>query len=418
MLNSSLSKFIPGQSFMLIRLCYAFMIALLPYSLNGQERTEDTIRSLTMEETVMLALDNNINIKNAKLESQNAAYDGVAFKLKPFQAEYHRGQIHSPLIDQTLEVYQNLGSPLQSYYTKKQSDYSKEVKEEELEIIKAETEKEVKRTYFKWVYLYNKKQILQERLDVYKELERISEVRQTMGNSGELAEISAQSMFHKAKRDLKKLRNQISIIENELKIQLNTRHHILPATDTLLLYEINQTKSNQKDIVNNRYQKLYEDKIRASEYEIKVQKAKYLPELSAGYFWQEIENKGGFDGWMLGISIPVSFKSQKADVEKAKVNKVIAENNLNYQKQKQETTVKNLVQRLNSYKEDIIFYHESGLKESENILSYAQEQLINEEIEIQEYVDLHNRAYIIKQDYLKAVKNYNQTAVQLEFYLK
>lgn len=418
MLNSKQSQFIPIQSFMLIRLCYALLIAMLPYSLNGQERTEDTIRSLTMEEAVMLALDNNINIRNAKLESQKETYGRAAINFKPLQAEYHRGQIHSLLDDQAFEISQNFGSPLQSYYKNKQSEYSKRVKEEELEIIKAETEKEVKRTYFEWVYLYNKKHILQERLDVYKELERISEVRQKMGASDELAGLSAQRMFHQAKRDLKKLRNQISIVENELKLQLNTRHHVLPATDTLRLYEIKQPEPNKKNIVNNRYQKLYEDKIHANKYEIKAQKAKYLPELSAGYFWQEIENKGGFDGWMLGISIPINFQSQKANVEKAKVDKAITENNLSYQQQKQETTVKNLVHRLNSYKEDIIFYHESGLKESENILLYAQEHFINEEIENQEYIDLLKRAYSIKKEYLKAVKNYNQTAVQLEFYLK
>lgn len=120
---------------------------------------------------------------------------------------------------------------------------------------------------------------------------------------------------------------------------------------------------------------------------------------------------------MLGISVPLWYQSKKAAVQKAKVNKAIAENNLVHKKNKQQTTVKNLVHELNSYKEDIIYFHESALNEFEELLSIAQEQYEKEEITYDNYIDLLKKAYEIKTQYLETVKNYNQTAVKLEFYV-
>ena len=57
--------------------------------------------------------------------------------------------------------------------------------------------------------------------------------------------------------------------------------------------------------------KLQEQFITVSENEYKLEKAKFLPDLSAGYFNQQIEGVKNFTGFQVGIKIPLFFWSQK-----------------------------------------------------------------------------------------------------------
>lgn len=196
--------FIPGIIAWLIRPVFLIML-ILPLLAEGQIIKEDTIRSLTIEDAVSLALDNNIEIKNTALERKKTEYNkGSSIQIKPIRAEYRRGQINSYLNDQWLEVYQNFGSPLESYYNRKKAEHEINAKEKELKLTKLEIEKETKLVYFNWIYLYNKKKIIQQQLEKYKELARVVDIREKMGESDRLSKFMAQSQFHKAKTELKK----------------------------------------------------------------------------------------------------------------------------------------------------------------------------------------------------------------------
>jgi cobalt-zinc-cadmium resistance protein CzcA len=385
----------------------------------GQQLREDTIQSLTLDDAVTIALDNNFEIKHSRLQIEKAGYQKKqAIQIKPTKAQLWQGQINCMYHDHSLEIEQNFGSPIESYYLSKKASHQEKLKEKAHELTKNMVEKETKLAYFDWIYLYHKKRLVKDLMDYYREFSRISNIQNDLGETDELIRLTAEDKFMKSKTDLKNIRSQINIAENKLKMLLNTKHSLLPVTDTLSLYKIKHQPLTGENPISTLEEEYLQEKVSVRNYEIKAQKAKFFPEIYAGYFSQQINRTGGFEGWMAGISVPLWFFPQKARVEQARIDKIIAENNYSHQLKKQETAIKNLSHKLNIHHEDIVYFYSTGLNRAELILEKAETRLAKEDIDYDKYLDYIVKAYEIKTDYLNAVKNYNKTAVKLEYYVK
>ncbi len=399
----------------------AFMLLVLPLLSNNaysQRLQEDTIKALTLEEAVSLALDNNFQIKNSRLNIKKAGLlKNEAIKINPTQANLWQGQINSVIHDYALEVEQNFGSPLESYYLSKKANHQEKLSEKAFELKKREVKKETQLAYFDWIYLHHRKKLVKELMDHYQELDRISNIRKELGETDELSRLTAEDEFFKSKIELKKIRNKISMAENNLKMLLNTKHILKPKTDTLSLYAIKHQPLRGQDPISPAEERYYQEKIAIQNLEIKAQKAKFFPQIKAGYFNQQIDNTGGFEGWMVGVCLPLWFFPQKAKVEEARIDKLIAENKLFHQMKKQETAIKNLSHQLNIHHEEIVYFYTTGLKKAELIMKTAEKKYQEEEIEYKSYLESIKKAYEIKTNYLNAVKAYNKTAVKLEYFI-
>jgi hypothetical protein len=76
----------------------------------------------------------------------------------------------------------------------------------------------------------------------------------------------------------------------------------------------------------------------------------------------------------------------------------------------------NLEFELNNYFKKLQYFNRVELGEADQLLEINRVKFENEEIDYTEYTQKAGEAFRIQLDYLETLNNYNQTAIQLEFY--
>lgn len=404
-----------GNGFFLVFFLFLF---LTPAISNGQKYQTDTVRSIDLEEAMQIAKDNNLKLKNAGLRTEQAEKNKQGLiNLKPTEINYKRGQLYSGGIDRYFEVVQGIDSPLKTVYKNKKFQHEKRMHEIDVELTKDEVLREVKLAYFDWIFLFNKEKILQKKVNLYKEFRRISKLKNDLGETALLEYTTAETQFMEAKNELNKVFNEMAIAKNNLKELLNIDHTIIPAKDTIDIYKINYKIDESGRYKSTLLRDYYDHRLKVAKQELKMSKAELFPDIRFGYFDQEINNVQGFNGWMVGVSVPLWFLPKNAEIQKAKIQTQITRNELKRQMNKQENEIKNLAHKLNTYHDQIVYYRNEALDQAERLQNMARKKYDNEDIEYYEYLESLKNAYTIKLNYLRLVRDYNKTASKLEFYI-
>jgi hypothetical protein len=76
----------------------------------------------------------------------------------------------------------------------------------------------------------------------------------------------------------------------------------------------------------------------------------------------------------------------------------------------------NLEYELNSYFKKLQYFNRVGLSKADQLLEINRAKFDNEDIDYTEYIQKADEAFLIRLDYLETLNQYNQTAIQLEFY--
>ncbi|PLX10926.1 MAG: CusA/CzcA family heavy metal efflux RND transporter [Marinilabiliales bacterium] len=392
-------------------------IVLSPLASFSQEPTD--LQTITLEQAVEYTKQNNPVLKNAALDVTSARKQkqGV-LNFEPTEFNYQNGQINSDIIDYSFEINQNFGSFLSHIQRSKLVGENIILSEKEYTIVEREIVTQTKMAYFKWLLLINHYSITQEELKLYKEFIRISSLKYELGETNLLEQTVAETEYASKKNELLKATEELIIAENSLKQLMNIDGNLVPENDSLALYQFRAGTDPQerfsKSILLDYYESLYQ----VESVKHKLEKSAYFPELSAGYFNQQIENEGGFSGWSVGIRFPLWFLPQNAKVQAAKIETEKALNTFEYQKFYLEKEIENLVIQLDQIQNDIIYYHENALKKASFLIKTATVQFEKEEIEYLEFLQSIKLAQEIKRNYFETIYNYNNTALKLEFYLK
>ncbi len=239
-----------------------------------------------------------------------------------------------------------------------------------------------------------------------------------MGESNLLEQTLAETEYAASKNSLLKITEELIIAENKLKQLMNTDGDFIPESDSLVIYQLpagtDPSARFSSSVMLNYYENLYA----IENVKYNIERSRYFPELSAGYFNQQIDQVGGFTGWSIGLKMPIWFLPQNAKVQEAKIGKEKAINIFEYQKFNLEKEIENLVIHLDQIQNDLIYYHENALKKATLLTNTAQIQFEKEEIEYLEFLQSIKAAQEIKLGYSETLYNYNITAIKLEFYIK
>jgi len=393
-----------------------FIIFLLVGTSNLFAQEKET-QKLTLEQAVEFVLTNNPTIQNASLniESANKQKQGI-LNFEPTEFSYQNGQINSDLIDHSFEINQNFGSLLTHYQTGKLVSQNINLSEKEFAIVRKEVIAQTKIAWYKWIYLINQYKIKQEKASLYKEFMRIAQLKHELGESNLLEQIFAETEYASSKNKLLKQMEQLIIAENNLKQIMNLDGDFIPESDSLILYQLPAGTNPNERFSTSVLSEYYKGVYNIENVKYNIERSRFFPEISAGYFNQQIDNIGGFTGWSVGLSMPLWFLPQNSKVLIAKIEREKAMNNYEYQKFNLEKEIENLVIQLDQLQNDLIYYHENALKKAALLKLTAQTQFEKEEIEYQEYMQSIRAAYDIELAYLETLYNYNNIAIKLEFF--
>lgn len=374
---------------------------------------------ISLNEAITFMLNNNPHAKNARLLVElSEAGKNSAFEIHPTTFTYYYGQLNTSVNDRYFKINQNFGSPLSHYYKDKINKADLNQAKTQHEITTNDLTAQVKGAWFGWVFAQNKLALIEEVLKIYEESagQFFDDSVKTTIDSSSIAALQnryadIQNRNFQASQDYK-------LATNQMKRLLFTTDNIVPADTMLEMYAINPRTSGPDKFYPATHIQLYDQHIQLKKWETGYERGKLFPEITAGYFNQQIENVKGFEGIMIGLAVPIWFFPQKTKIKQALINHNIAKNEREYHEFELELRIENLKIELDKLFVQISFFTENVLKQADQ----QEQSLLNRykinAIAPNEFFDAIHSIYSKRLEFLTIIKQYNQTAVELEFLIR
>ncbi len=161
-----------------------------------------------------------------------------------------------------------------------------------------------------------------------------------------------------------------------------------------------------------------EEKVQVADSRIKAEKTDFLPAFNLQYGLQEVNGASGFYNYQAGISIPVFSGKEHADVQTAKIEREIAEEDLRFRKEQISTEYQSALENFKKWRSSWEFYRTE-------VVPLLQEQrqgtllAFNEgAIDYTEMIQNLDNAIQSELRAIEAYKNYQFALAEIEFYLK
>ncbi|MEM1135272.1 MAG: CusA/CzcA family heavy metal efflux RND transporter [Bacteroidota bacterium] len=383
----------------------------------AQEKIERTIE---LEKAIQIAMANNPTYKNASLAIQSAkANKKGIIDFGNTVLAYQRGQINSEIrSDYMLSVDQHFGSPF-SFGTKSKL-FKQEVRLKTAEQVLAQKQlaKQVSLAFYEYKWLHYKINLLEIYLGFYAEMERIAALRFETGEENMLVTLVATSRKEEISSRLDALKADRAIALKYFNTILFSQEPYVPATTDSL----NKVRFNFEDslgsiaVINPLYQ-VYQQQFELSRQKVALAKTAYGPELSAGVFNQQLDGLRGFSGWQIGVSMPLWFLPKQAELQKAKIENLMAANRLQYQRIRLKNELGALQQQVEKYISKIKYFEQEALPRADVIVDQSDLLYKQGEIAYYEYIINLGEANRIKMDYADVLRAYNRTMIEIQYFL-
>lgn len=386
-------------------------------------------KQLTLEQAIEQGLVNNKEIANSKLEIQ-------------YQKQVKRGSIEIPKTDFTAQFGQinsyissdtNFGIsqtiPFPTLFSANASLGNALVKSSELKAVVSKNELiyRIKQTYSYLQYLYARESLLDKQDSIYQGFVKSAKARYRTGESTLLEQSTAETQLYETQNTLKENSANIMIYLSQLQALLGSNETI-----SILEKELKEQLFLEENSINkttdNPILAYTEQQLEVAEMQKKVESAKMLPDLTFGYFNQSLigspindssvdlaNSSHRFQGFHVGVAIPVFFGSYNAKIKAATINMEMAKatlqnNQINIKEQYQQA-----IQEFNKNKTSLEYYKTSGLPNANLILSKSQVAYKNGEISYSENLFNLKTANGIQENYLLVLVKYNQSISLIDY---
>ena len=374
--------------------------------------------SINLKDAIQTALQNNLKVKNEKLNSdylQKMTKTGYDIPNTGIIGEY--GQFNSNVNDIKIGISQSIKFP--TVYKRQKQLLIEEAKTGEWNeaLQRKELTKQVTSVFYEMIYLKEKEKLLLKSDSIYSEFLRKSRLRFDKGESNILEKATAENQSGQIKIQLQELQSDYKTVQLQFNYLLNTDKNFVPFTSKLKIDFIEN--SDKITIENQPSIKLKEQELNNNKAEISLEKSKKLPELIGGIYWQTFNTNTGFqDNYngvfgQFGVTLPIFNSSIKNRQKALEINSQIRENNLNIEKLKLQNQYQELLQEYKKYKEINNYYENQALKNVDLVTNAANKKFINGDINYLEWAMLINQNTEIQNNYIEVIKKSNETIINL-----
>ncbi|MGO4919623.1 CusA/CzcA family heavy metal efflux RND transporter [Maribacter spongiicola] len=388
----------------------AFIALLVSFGVSAQEP-----EGQNLDELIPLAIENNMGLKAGRLKvDESEALINSAFMFNKTHVYYEYDENNLAINNVPLKVFgvqQDFRFPTAYFSEKKVNKVKTSLVKSEYDIKRKAITRDVTRSYYEY-------QIAREKVRVYKRLDslyanfsQVAARRFELGETNYLEKITAASKQQKINLDYQQAIQHVAASYANL-LQL------IQAEDSLVISEEMNLKIEVQDInVDASPESVYyENNMQLMAAERKLEKQQLLPDISLAYFQgTNSELNDNLLGYQLGLKIPLLFTGNASRIKASKIAKeraVIESVAYKIQiKSKQEILGQQIVQIQNS----LNYYENEGAELSDEILKTANISFRNGEIDFYQYIQSLESAYDIKLGYLDKLKEYNETATDINF---
>jgi cobalt-zinc-cadmium resistance protein CzcA len=381
-------------------------------------------KNITLEESINIALQNNLKVKNEKLNADYQKKLGAsAINIPQTNLIGEYGQINSSYNDTKFGVSQSFSFPV--VYSRQKSLQNGNYKVGLLNVAlqEAELKKEVSILFYYLLYLQQKQKILLRTDSIYSAFKERADQRFEKGESNILEKSTAENLRGQIALQLSQLQVDMDIMQIQFQILLNTDSVLTPQNSSFKLSFDDNLDTNA--IVNHPMIKVFQEEIGLSSLSTKLERSKLYPDLHLGYSNMSNQGTGAddvfyssstrFSSIQFGLGLPLFFGSQKAKINSSKLQELMSENKYQIElqnfKSEYQSSFKQYQENFNAVK----YYEEIALKNANVLEDAANLQLKNGDINYLEWAMLINNSTTIQSSYLDAVKDLNNSIIQLNY---
>jgi len=385
-------------------------------------------KKINLKQAIQLALDSNLTVR-ASVYSVDVqkALKGAALDIPKTSIEGQFGQFNSYSKDNSFTVSQSFAFPTVYANQHKLASANAKSSEWELKTSQLEIATQVKQAYWQLAYLHSKQKLFIWQDSLYSGFQRAADLRLKTGETNRLEMLTARSQSMEVHNQLQQVNADMQIFNQKLQVLLNSNEPVFPA-DTILQRTDFLPDSKGSAISANPQLGLSEQQIELSRIETKLEKSKLLPDLSIGYFTQTIRGEqtvngfprtfgsaDRFTGIQAGIAVPLWFGSNVAKIKAAKLKEKVTRFNAESYSKSLSGSYNTLLGEYAKYNNSLSYYEKQAVPEADLIIDQATKSYKAGAIDYLDYIQSLSRALSIKQNYLDALNNYNQTIVSIEF---
>ena len=392
------------------------VIAILLMSLPYNAFSQNSVR-ISISKAIEIANRNNNDLKNAKFDVLIAEKDMKSkFNLGKTEFDYSNGQLNSSVNDYSISLMQNLGNPMEMFAEKKLSKTYLGMEESKFNITKKDIEYQLANTYCEYGYNYSSYILYKDFSELFKKAAEIVELRY---NNGDISVLEKNYIIDKYKL----IQWKLSDIEIEKQKSLLSFNNVI-LSDTIFIPDVEkycemQLKAEIADTANidaHPQVKYYNLQSEYYKQNISAKKSMLFPEISVGYFNQQIDNVKGFSGWQVSVAVPLWFVPEKNKISQAKVEYEQSLSNTEYVKKSFARNYENVISKYELLQKRIKYFETDGITNAEKIIEKSSKLYQIGEIEYIDYIQHINNALDMKESYLKALFEYNKTINLINYY--
>jgi cobalt-zinc-cadmium resistance protein CzcA len=379
---------------------------------------------IPLKTAIDTALKNNLTVKNEKLKSdyhRKLIKTGTNIPQTFINGTF--GQINSIYTDNQFGLTQNFNFPL--VYQKQTSLLNEEYKGTLLNVAVKEIElkRNVSQVFYNLLFILQKQKLLLRIDSLFGDFLTRAELRFAKGESNVLEKTSAETQRGQIYIQMQQLNRDLEIAQLEFQLLLNTKTQFLPEEKEIKLSF--NLSADSSELKQHPLIKLLNQQKQISVFNTRLEKSRLFPDLNLMYNNMSMKGIGSdnvyynlssrFQSAQVGVGIPLFFGSQKARINASRSNEAFAENNYQLGLQSIKTDYSIALSQLNNSKQILNYYENTGISNSQTISGIANKQFAGGDINYLEWTLLINQSINLQNEYLNAVKKYNESIIQLNY---
>jgi heavy metal efflux system protein len=385
-------------------------------------------KTIGLAEAIQIALDSNLAVKaSAYTIDAQKALKGASWDIPKTSIDAQYGQFNSYSKDNSFTVSQPFDFP--GVYINQNQLARANVKSSEWQMQASQLEiaTQVKQVYWQLAYLRSKLKLFAYQDSLYSGFLRAAELRAKTGETNRLEMITARSQSLEVRNQLQQVTADLDIYNQKLQAILNTEA-LLNIADTVLRRADYSPVADSSAIAGNPSVKYVQQQVEISHLEKKLEINRMMPDFSIGFFSQTMQGTQEVDGipqafgpgerftgFQAGISIPLWFGPFTAKTKAARLNEHVAMANAEYYSKTLSGNYRSLLGEFSKFSSSLEYYENQAVPEADLIIDQATRSYKAGAMDYLDYILNLNRALEIRQNYLEALNNYNQTIINIEF---
>lgn len=395
------------------------MVSIAICPLTGRGQTANNAMRITFAEAYDIALQNNLQLKSSAIALQKSQVMTNTYFSMPKTGVFAENEDMRPYDTKgILKIGLSQAVEWPGLYTARRSLLTEQMHSVEYakQLRAVEIKKNVEAAYYTLWY-HQSRQSLWRYLDsFYLESARMARLRVKTGESAGLDSLSATAKSQEIHLQMEAMQNDIRIQQTSLKALLNTDASYLAVNAPLDKVEVQMATKAEPD---HPALLLQQQSVNVARADIRVNRMYGRPDFSGRFFSQTLYGLSNpYSGFSVTMAMPLlDRKSLRNKVSAARLEADYQQTIYDFERQVFDAQLQQLLLALEKSRMMLQYYEQTGLRQSGEIIKAATLAYEGGEISFAELSQYLNQAVDIRKNYLDALNQYNQNAIQLNYYL-